>query len=141
MKKKIINEKNENGLYSQTTIKEKTPEDGFVYENKEHISTSWSETNNPPRSVWHKGHAKKISYATNDPRITRPFAYTMCGIFLAIGIISLLLHSWFFCIIFTAVGLFSLYKAKKDIDAIAKDLKSQGHDMDSNEKKEGFKNM
>lgn len=136
MKKKIIDEKNENGLYTKTTIKEKTPEDGFVYENKEHIATSWSETNYPPRSVWHKGYAKKFSYTTNDPRITRPFAYAICGIFLAIGIICLLFHSWFFGIVFTAVALFTFYDSKKDIDAIEKDLKKQGHDMDSKEKKE-----
>lgn len=136
MKKKIIDEKNENGLYTKTTIKEKTSEDGFVYENKEHIATSWSETNHPPRSVWHKGYAKKFSYTTNDPRITRPIVYTMCGIFLAIGIICLLLHSWFFGIIFTAVALFTFYDSKKDIDAIEENLKKQGNDMDSESKKE-----
>lgn len=136
MKKKIIDEKNENGLYTKTTIKEKTPEDGFVYENKEHIATGWSDTNHPPRSVWHKGYAKKFSYTTNDPRITRPFAYAMCGIFLAIGIICLLFHSWFFGIVFTAVALFAFYDSKKDIDAIEEDLRNQGHDMDSKEKKE-----
>lgn len=95
MKKKIIDKKNENGLYTKTTIKEKTPEDGFVYENKERISTTWNETNKPGHYVWHKGYAKKFSYTTNDPRITRPFAYAMCRIFLVIGIILLLLHSWF----------------------------------------------
>lgn len=136
MKKKIIDEKNENGLYTKTTVKEKTPEDGFVYENKEHVATSWSETNHPPRSVWHKGYAKKFSYTTNDPRITKPFAYAMCGILLTIGIICLLFHSWFFGIIFTAIGLFSFSKAKKDIDAIEEDLRNQRHDMDSKEKKE-----
>ena len=136
MKKKIIDEKNENGLYTKTTIKEKTPEDEFVYENKEHIATSWSKTNHPPRSVWHKGYAKKFSYTTNDPRITRPFVYAMCGIFLAIGIICLLFHSWFFGIVFTAGALFTFYDSKKDIDAIEEDLKKQGHDMDSESKKE-----
>ena len=139
MKKEIIKEKNENGLYTQISVTEKTPEDGFIYENKEHIATSWSDTNSPPRSVWHKGYAKKFSYTTNDPRITRPFAYTMCGIFLAIGIICLLFHSWFFGIVFTAVALFTFYDSKKDIDAIEEDLRNQGHDMDSKEKKEEVK--
>lgn len=136
MKKKIIDEKNENGLYTKTTITEKTSEDGFVYENKEHIATSWSDTNHPPRSVWHKGYAKKFSYTTNDPRITRPFAYIICGIFLAIGLICLLFHSWFFGIVFTAGALFTFYDSKKNIDAIEDDLKKQGHDMYSKEKKE-----
>jgi len=136
MKKEIINEKNENGLYTKTTITEKTPEDGFIYENKEHIATSWSDTNSPPRSVWHKGYAKKFSYTTNDPRITRPFAYAISGVFLVIGIICLLLHSWFFGIVFTSVALFAFYDSKKDIDAIEEDLKKQGHDMDSKSKKE-----
>ena len=136
MKEKIIYEKNENGLYSKLTTKEQTSEDGFVYQNKEHISTSWNETNNPPRSVWHKGYAKKFSYTTNDPRITRPVAYAICGIFLAIGIICLLFHSWFIGIVFTAVALFAFYDSKKNIDAIEEDLRNQGHDMDSKEKKE-----
>lgn len=136
MKKEIIKEKNKNGLYTKITATEKTPEHGFVYENKEHIATSWSDTNSPPRSVWHKGYAKKFSYTTNDPRITRPFAYTICGIFLAIGIIFLLVHSWFFGIVFTAGALFTFYDSKKDIDAIEEDLKKQGHDMDSESIKE-----
>lgn len=136
MKKEIINEKNENGLYTKTTIAEQTPEDGFVYENKEHIATSWSKTNHPPRSVWHKGYAKKFSYTTNDPRITRPFAYAMCGIFFAIGIICLLFKSWFFGIVFTVGALFTFYDSKKDIDAIEEELKKQGHDMDSEAEKE-----
>ena len=136
MKEKIIDEKNENGLYSKTTIKEKTPEDGFVYENKEHIAYSWLETQNPLRSVWHKGYAKKISYTTNDPRITRPFVYSVCGIFLAIGIILLLSHTWFFGIVFTVTALLVFFDSKKDIDTIEKDLRNQGHDMDSKEKKE-----
>lgn len=136
MKKVIINKKSENGLYTKTTIAEQTPEDGFVYENKEHIATSWSETNHPPRSVWHKGYAKKFSYTTNDPRITRPFAYAMCGIFLAIGIICLLFKSWVFGIVFTVGALFTFYDSKKDIDAIEEDLKKQRHDMDSKGKKE-----
>jgi hypothetical protein len=136
MKKVIINEKNENGLYTKTTTTEKTPEDGFVYENTEHIATSWSDTNHPTRSVWHKGYAKKFSHTTNDPRITRPFAYAICGIFLTIGIFCLLLNSWFFGIVFTAVALFAFYDSKKDIDAIEEDLRNQGHDMDSESKKE-----
>lgn len=136
MKKKIIKEKNENGLYIKTTIKEQTPEDGFVYQNKEHIAVSLQDTNYPPRSVWFRGHAKKVSYTTNDPRITRPFVYTICGIFLVIGSIFLLLRVWFLGIICIVTALLNLYNSKKDIDSIEEDLKSQGHDMDSKEKKE-----
>lgn len=138
MKKKIINEKNENGLYSKTILKEKTSEDGFVYENKEHIVASWNETNQPIRSVWHKGYTKKITYITNDPRITRPFIQTFSGIFFCIGIILLLLHLWFLGISFIAVSLFIFFKGKQDIDSIAEDLKKQGHDItiDSEEEKE-----
>lgn len=136
MKKVIVNEKNENGLYTKTTITEQTPEDGFVFQNKEHIASSWTETNKPGHYVWHKGYAKKFSYTTNDPRITRPFVYAMCGIFLAIGIVLLLFRSWFLGIIFTAGALFAFYNSKKDIDAIEEDLRNQGHDMDSQSKKE-----
>lgn len=136
MKGKIIYEKNENGLYSKLTTKEQTPKDGFVYQNNEHIATSRSETDNPTRSVWHKGYAKKISYTTNDPRITRPFVYTVCGIFLLIGIILLLFRSWFMGIVFTTGALFTFFNSKKDIDTIENDLRARGHDMDSKEKKE-----
>lgn len=136
MEKKIIDEKNENSLYSKITIEKQTPEDGFIDENKEHLATSWSEINNPPRQVYYKGYAKKISYTTNDPRITRPVAYAICSVFLVIGIILLLSHSWFFGISFTSMALFAFYKSKKDIDAIEENLKKQGHDMNSKEKKE-----
>lgn len=138
MKKKIIKEKNEKGLYSKTTITEKKPEDGFVSENKERMTTSWSETIGSGNYKFHKGYAKKISSTTNDPIITRPVAYTICGIFFAIGIIALLLHSWLFGIAFIVMTLYAFYKSKKDIDAIAKELKSQGHDVtiDSEEEAE-----
>lgn len=135
MKKKIINVKNGNGLYTKKSTKEKTPEDGFVYENKERFTiSSWENKNN--HHLWHKGYAKKISYTTNDPRITRPFTYTVSLLFLVIGIISLISRSWLWGILFTACGLIVFFDSKKDIDAIEMEYRKQGHDMDSKEKKQ-----
>lgn len=127
---------NDNGSITTTEIIETTPEDGFVPESVIH-----------PNDIdtigkYHKGYSKTFTYTTNDPRITRPVAYTMCGIFLAIGIIMLLLQSWFFGIIFTSISIFAFFKSKKDIDKIANELKQQGKDVtiDSKEEAEQLKN-
>ena len=93
--------------------------------------------------MYHKGYSKTFIYTTNDPRITRPFMKIMCGIFLAIGLVMLLLFKdIFFGIIFISVSIFAYFKSKKDIDKIAEELKQQGKDVtiDSKEEAEQIKN-
>ena len=49
---------------------------------------------------YHKGNRTIVSYSANDPRITRPFVYGMCGLFFIIGIILLLCKMWIMSICF-----------------------------------------
>lgn len=126
-----------NNLYKETI--ETTPEDGFVKDKE--IRPVKMQHYGKGNTQYHKGFAKTVSYTTNDPRITRPVAYGICGIFLAIGIIMLLIGNWFFGIIFTAIAIFGLVKSKKDIDKVAEELRSKGQDVtiDSIEEKEQLK--
>ena len=90
---------------------------------------------------YHKGYTKTKVYTTNDPRITRPFVYGICGLFFAIGLIVTLFGLWIIGIPFIAISIFAFIKSKKDIDKIGEDLKSKGHDVtvDSIEEKEQLK--
>lgn len=119
---------------------ETTPADGFVKDKE--IRPAKMQHYGEGNTQYHKGLAKTVSYTTNDPKITRPVAYGICGIFLAIGIIMLLIGNCFFGIIFTAVATFGLVKSKKDIDRVAEELRSKGQDVtiDSAEEKEQLKN-
>lgn len=121
---------NKNGSYIiKETIKQ-TPEDGFVPDR------IMEPTNPDTYGKYHKGHKTTVTYTTNDPRITRLFAYGICGLFFAIGIILLLCRVWIIAIPFIAISSFVFYKSKKDIDAIAAELKKNGQDVtkDSKEK-------
>lgn len=140
MKKQKEVKINDNGSTTKIETIETTPEDGFVHSSV--IRPVKMQHYGKDNTMYHKGYSKTFTYTTNDPRITRPIAYTMCGIFLAIGIFMLLLQNWFFGIIFTATALFAFSKSKKDIDKIAEELKQQGGDVtiDSKEEAEQLKN-
>ena len=127
-----------NNLYKETI--DTTPEDGFVKDKE--IRPVKMQHYGKGNTQYRKGFAKTVTYSTNDPRITRPFAYGVGGIFLAIGIIMLLVGNCFFGIIFTAIAIFGLVKSKKDIDKVAEELKRKGKDVtiDSIEEKEQLKN-
>lgn len=124
-----------NNVNSTVKTIETTPNDGFVP--KEVIQPTNMET----YGKYHKGYSTTKTYTTNDPRITRPVAYGICAIFFIIGILSLLLKSWFFGIIFTVISIFSFFESKKDIDKIEEVYKKQGKKVtfDSTEEKEEFK--
>lgn len=127
-----------NNLYKETI--ETTPEDGFVKDKE--IRPVKMQHYGEGNTQYHKGFAKTVSYTTNDPRITRPVAYGICGIFFAIGIVMLLIGNYFFGVIFTAVAIFGLVKSKRDIDRVAEELRSKGQDItiDTIEEKEQLKN-
>jgi len=131
---------NDNGTTTTIETIETTPEDGFVHGSV--IRPTKMQHYGKDNTMYHKGYSKTFTYTTDDPRITRPVAYTLCGIFVAIGIIMLLFRSWFFGIIFTAMGIFALSKSKKDIDKKAEELKQKGYDVtiDSKEEAEQLKN-
>ncbi len=111
---------NENGSYITTTETTVTPEDGFVQE------TDLYGANVHHRRKYVKGNTYVKSFATNDPRVTRPFAYGVCGIFILIGIGLCMSDSFFHMvmgIIFITMSIMCVTKAKKDIDKIADELK------------------
>lgn len=116
MEKKKETKLNKDGTYTITEVIETTPEDGFVHQpdiNKIDINNY---------GEFHKGYQKNIPMTTNDPRITRPFAYGICGLFLGIGLFLLLIKSYFFGLLFILISVFGFLKSKKDIDNIEKEL-------------------
>lgn len=118
-------------VFEEETIKT-TPEDGFVHEQTIRPAALPTET----RGKYHKGYSTTKTFSTNDPRVTRPFAYGMCGLFFVIGLGMLLAHQWFFALSFCGVSVFGFVKAKKDIDRIAQELKKQGRDVTIDSKEE-----
>lgn len=133
----------ENTIINNVEIEtiETTPEDGFVHDSV--IRPTKMQHYGKDNTMYHKGYSKTFTYTTNDPRITRPFIKIMCGIFLTIGLVMLLLfRDLFFGIIFISVSIFAYFKANKDIDKVAEELKQQGKDVtiDSKEEAEQIKN-
>ena len=123
-------QENKNGSYIKKETIKQTPEDGFVPD-------SIMEPTNPDTiGKYHKGYRTTVTYTTNDPRITRPFIYGICSLFFAIGIILLLCRVWIMAIPFIAMSTFGFYKSKKDIDAIADELKKKGQDVTIDSKEE-----
>lgn len=144
MEKKVIKEEENNNLYTKIETTETKPEDGFI--NKADINKV--DINN--YREYQKGYSKSFSFETNDPRITRPFAYGISGLFLVIGIIVLLLNlisinfiMIFIGVCFIFVGISGFIKSKKDIDKIEQELKKAGnyHEKLSKEEKEEYKKI
>lgn len=108
---------NERGYTVTKTVKTVTEEDGWVR----------TRDIRPMRSRSHgrlsrfKGRAKVVSFTTNDPKITRPFAYGMSALFFVIGVCLLLWGGGFTRIMgvfFAGTGVFAFVDSKKDIDAV-----------------------
>lgn len=94
-------------------------EDGFV-------SDTIMEPANPDAyRTYHKGTRTNVSYIIDDPRITRPFLYGICGLFFIVGMVLLLCKDWIMSILFIGVSLFGIIRGNKDIDEHAKELKSR----------------
>lgn len=117
MNKKI--EKGQN--IDNIKIIETNPDDGFVHQ------ADINNTNMNNYGKYHKGYSKNISISTNDPRITRPFAFVISGLLLGIGIMTLLINlldfdlmSIIVGLIFIILSIFAFFKSKKDIDNIEK---------------------
>lgn len=132
MERKQETKRNQNGSYvyvTKETIRQ-TPEDGFV------ADRIMEPTNPDAIGKYHKGYRTTVTYTTNDPRITRLFAYGICGFFLVIGIVLLLCRDWLLAVPFIAISLFGLYRSKKDIDAVADELKEKDQDVTIDSKEE-----
>lgn len=121
---------NKNGSYTKKETIIQKPEDGFVPD------SIMEPTNTDTIGKYHKGYRTTVTYITDDPRITRPAAYGMCGLFLGIGIILLLCRVWIMAVLFISISLFGFYKAKKDIDAKANELQKKGQDVTIDSKEE-----
>lgn len=144
MEKDVKKVDKQDGTYVEVRTIEITPEDGFVSENE--IYPNRLDT----RGKYHKGYIKRKTYTTNDPRITRPFIYSICGIFFVIGLFMFLLGDLFFGIIFQLSALIMFVKSKQDIDKVENELKKNS-DYDPNDKeviknftkdlKDGFKDV
>ena len=130
MEREQENKINDNGAYVRKETIKQTPKDGFVSD------TIMEPVNPNAYGKYHKGNRTTVSYSTNDPRITRPFVYGMCSLFFIIGIILLLCKMWIMSICFIAMSLFVFNKSKKDIDAVAEELKKQGQDVTIDSKEE-----
>ena len=91
MEKKKETKLNKDGTYTITEVIETTPEDGFVHQ----PDINKTDINN--HGEFHKGYQKKFSMTTSDPKITRPFAYGICGFFLGIGLFKVTLNKGSSC--------------------------------------------
>jgi len=116
---------NENGSYTRKTVKTATEEDGFVpLENV--YSTGIRHV-----GEYHKGNMQVTSYTTDDPRVTRPFVYGICGLFIVIGCCLLFVSGFvtkFLAASFIGMGGFAMLKGKKEIDAKEKQHRERQKD-------------
>ncbi len=121
---------NDNGTTTIIETRETTPEDGVVPGSV--IRPISMEYVGEGDMLYHKGYSKGITYTTSDPKIVRPFAYGICGIFLVLGIILLFVGMWFIAVPFIAIAIYAFIKSKKDIDRKAAELqKLRQHAMDA----------
>ena len=116
----------DNGTFETKGVIETTPDDGFVHQADIH------DVGQGDYGKYQKGYSKSVTYATNDPRITRPFVYSFCAVFFIIGIILLVSKTWFLGIMFTFISVFGFFRARKDINKIEKEIKERGEN--NNEK-------
>lgn len=115
--------KNSNGSVTNIKTIETTPEDGFVPE------SVLRPASRSTYGKYHKGYAKTVSVSTNNPKVTRPVVYGMCGIVLVIGILAFLTFSKFLGLIFIGFSILFFFNAKKEIDEVAKKIKNQTQDF------------
>jgi hypothetical protein len=136
MEKKSDVKLNSNG--STTTIEtiEIKPDDGWIP-----LSEIRPVMQDRHIKRYRKGYSKTFVYSTNDLRITRPFLYSICGLFFIIGLFITVFGLWIIGIPFIVISIFTFFKCKKDIDKISEELKSKGYDVkvDSKEEKEQIK--
>lgn len=124
MEHNTVHHTNEDGtFYTEETIRT-TPEDGFVAEHTMRPAAMPSETFGKARV----GYNTTKSFSTNNPKVTRPFVYIFCGIFLLIGIGLLFSRAKMMAIPFIFMSVFGFIKSNKQIDKVAEKLEQQGVD-------------
>lgn len=118
-KEKIIND---NGSYTIKEVRTQDSSDGFVQKSEMYPASMDN------RGKYFKGKSMVTSFTTNDPRITRPFAYGVCGLFLVIGICLALAPGFMnkiMAVFFIVIPVIGFKTAKRDIDAIEEELKKK----------------
>lgn len=131
MKEQTQKRINDNGSYTIKTVKTQTPDDGIVSK-RELYSTGRS----MHKGKYNFGFGKVVSYTTNDPRITRPFAYGVFGLCILIGIFLILKLGFPGIVIggcFVFAGIACFIDAKRDIDRIEEELKQKQIPSDPSE--------
>ena len=91
-----------------------------------------------------KGHARPVSFSTDDPRVTKPFLYIMIIIFIVIGLILLFTDAWFIGIAFLVMTFLTYRSNIKSIREKEIEYTNKGKDttIDSlNEAKEIFSEL
>lgn len=119
MKREAEYKINDNGSYTEIVKVTQTPEDGFVPQ-EEMMPSADRQTKR-----FFKGYAIEVGYTTNDPRVTRPFFYGACGLFIIIGIILSVFHVWMLGIPFIGMALIIFFSSMKSSNAIEKELKEK----------------
>ena len=109
-------EKSDGVFYAAETLTT-SPEDGFV----EHHKPQY----NSPIKEKHFGFSKSYVFVTNDPKITRPFVYSVCRLFFVIGLLALLFGNWFVGIVSISSSVIVFRHAKKDIDRIEEKINAE----------------
>lgn len=130
MKREVETIINDNGSYTEKVTITQTPDDGFVPDSVMRTNTRRT------RGKYHMGYGKTVIYSTNDPRVTRPFAYGMCGLLIIIGIILLVLHVWIIGFPFIGMSVILFFSFKKQIDAVAEELEKKGQNIAADQREE-----
>lgn len=115
--------KDDGTFYTEETIRT-TPEDGIVSEHTIRPAAMPTETYGKARM----GYNTTKSFSTNNPKVTRPFVFIFCGIFLLIGIGLLFTRAKLMAIPFLFMSVFGFIKSNKQIDKVAEELEAQGVD-------------
>lgn len=104
---------------TSTTI---TPDDGFVDERKLGHIDSFGESN------YIKGHAKVVSFSTDDPRVTKPVLYILLTIFIIICLVLLFTDVWFIGIAFLIMSFLTFRSNIKSIKEKEIEYANKGKD-------------
>lgn len=119
---------NEDGSFVKTTMTTTDTKDGFVPESE--IRT----VNTDTYGKYHKGYSKTISFATNDPKVTRPFVNKICGFFVIIALFLIVFLDSIgkFMGVFILVLIIPGYlKMQEDINKIEESLKKKKQDEEN----------
>ncbi len=130
-KDKVTHINTDGSFVTEETIRT-TPEDGIVSERTLRPAAAPGETFGKARM----GYSTTKSRSTNNPKVTKPFVYTCCGIFFLIGIGLFFTPFKIMGVFFLGMAIAGFLISKKQIDEVAESLKAQGQDVTINSPEE-----